>query len=84
MDEHPSVSPSKLLTLIQGQTEIYLLQFEATKKIRSQIQMSTGKVRTDIEVRTHVGRMCYVFVYKPRYALGRFTKKDVKQGTLVL
>ena len=42
------------------------------------------KVQMYIEVRTHAGRMCYVFVYKPRYALGRFTKKDVKQGTVVL
>ena len=79
-DGHPSVSPSELLTLILGQTGIYLLQFEGTKRIRSQIRTITGQVRTDIEVRTHAGHLCCVFGYKPCDEIGRLTKKDVKRG----
>ena len=55
-DGRPLVSPSKLLTHILSQTGIYILQFEGTEQIRSQIQMSTGQVRTNIEVRTRAGR----------------------------
>ena len=79
-DGRPSVSPSKLLTLILGQTRIYLLQFEGTKRIRSQIRTSTGQVRTDIVVRKLTGRVCHVFGYEPHDALDRLTEKDVKRG----
>ena len=77
-DGHPSVSPSKLLTLLLGQTVIYLLQFEDTERIRSRIRTSTGQVQTGIEVRTHAGCLCSFFRYEMRDALGRLTKKEMK------
>ena len=43
LDGRMSVSPSKLLTLILGQTGIYILQVEGAEQIRSQIQTSTDK-----------------------------------------
>ena len=48
------------------------------------IQTSTVQVRTDIEISTRAGRVCRVFVYKPRYELGMLTSKEVKRGTLAL
>ena len=81
LDGRPSVSPSKLLTLLLGQTVIYLLQFEDTERIRSRIRTSTGQVQTNIEVRTRAGHVCCVFGYESRDALCRFTKKYVKNST---
>ena len=46
--------------------------------------MSTGKVQTDIEVRTHAGRVCRVFGYELSDALGSLTGENMKQGTVAL
>ena len=46
--------------------------------------MSTGQVRTNIEIRTRAGCVCRVFGCKPRDALGRLNGKEVKRGTLAL
>ena len=39
-----------------------------------------GLLRTDIEVRKRVGRVCRFLGYEPRDALGRLTGKDVERG----